>query len=371
MSSNVESAITTAGLTKRYGDRLAVDSLDLEVRRGEVFGLLGPNGAGKTTTVLMLLGLCEPTAGTAEVLGMDPTRQPLDVKARVGYLPDAVGFYGHLTGRQNLRYTTRLNDIEPTLAEQRIDDVLTQVGLTDAADRRTEQYSRGMLQRLGIADALVKDPEVLILDEPTIAIDPQGVVELLELIRRLRDERGVSVLLSSHLLHQVQAVCDRVAIFVAGNVVARGTVAELAAELSGGRQTVEIAVDGDLDRAGEVVRQQLTDAEVARDDGLLIVTSSGDPRARLTTALVGAALPVTHLRVRSSELDDIYTRYFAAASTRSVTDGDGADRPPDGDAADPPRSTERDGPQVSPGDPQEQTPRRRDDDDGRHLAGVR
>lgn len=370
--------IRTAGLTKRYGDRLAVDTLDLDVRRGEVFGLLGPNGAGKTTTVLMLLGLCEPTAGAAEVLGLDPTRQPLEVKARVGYLPDAVGFYDHLTGRENLRYTTRLNAIDAAEAEARIDTVLAQVGLTDAADRPAGQYSRGMLQRLGIADALVKEPEVLILDEPTIAIDPQGVVELLELIRRLRDEQGVSVLLSSHLLHQVQEICDRVAIFVAGKVIACGTVTQLAAELSGGRQTFEVGVDGDLDTAEQVIRQRFTDAQVARDNGLLLVTTSKDPRARLTTALVGAQLPVTHLRVRSSELDEIYSHYF----TVSTSDGDGQTGSPEGSpgtgstaavqrATDEVAGTVPDTGAAPETGSEAEMEGGGDDDDGRHLTDVR
>ena len=219
--------VRTHALTKRYGDTTAVDALDLEVRAGEVFGLLGPNGAGKTTTIMMLLGLTEPTAGQAEVLGMDPRHDPIRIKRQVGYLPDAVGFYDGLTGRQNLRFTARLNG----LAER--DDWLTEllatVGLTEAADDPVATYSRGMTQRLGLADALVKRPRLLILDEPTVAIDPRGVDEVLALIRRLRDEQGVAVMLSSHLLHQVQEVCDRVGIFVQGRLRAHGTVAELAA----------------------------------------------------------------------------------------------------------------------------------------------
>jgi ABC-2 type transport system ATP-binding protein len=300
--------VVAEGLTKRYGERIAVDHLDLEIRRGEVFGLLGPNGAGKTTTVLMLLGLSEPTEGRVRVLGLDPTRDPLAVKARVGYLPDAVGFYGTMTGRENLRYTTRLNAIPAREAEQRIEEVLTQVGLTDAADRPTEQYSRGMLQRLGIADALVKRPEVLVLDEPTIAIDPRGVQELLELIRRLRDEQGVTVLLSSHLLHQVQEVCDRVGIFVAGRLVAVGTVDELARDLAGGRTTVEVAVEGDLGTAREALGS--IDADIDVDAGLLKVTADRDVRGALVRALTDADLVVTHLRTRATELDEIYARYF-------------------------------------------------------------
>jgi ABC-2 type transport system ATP-binding protein len=220
--------IETSNLTKRYGSFTAVNRLSLRVKRGEVFGLLGPNGAGKTTTILMLLGLTEPSAGTARVLGMDPARHPLEVKRRVGYLPDAVGFYDRLSARANLRYTARLNGMNPNDAMPLIDGLIEQVGLADAADQRVGTYSRGMRQRLGIADALVKDPEVLILDEPTMAIDPSGVAEILELIERLVHERALGVLLSSHLLAQAQGICDRVGIFLAGRMIAEGTVPELA-----------------------------------------------------------------------------------------------------------------------------------------------
>jgi ABC-2 type transport system ATP-binding protein len=182
-SSDVEPVIRTRGLTKRYGTLTAVDNLNLAVYPGEIFGLLGQNGAGKTTTILMLLGLTEPTKGEARVMGLDPAREPRLVKRRVGYLPDAVGFYGGLTGRQNLRYTARLNGLRGAEAETAMADVLDQVGLDDRADDLVETYSRGMRQRLGIADALVKSPDVLILDEPTTAIDPLGVVEMLDLLR--------------------------------------------------------------------------------------------------------------------------------------------------------------------------------------------
>ncbi|HEY6014772.1 MAG TPA: ABC transporter ATP-binding protein, partial [Candidatus Limnocylindrales bacterium] len=224
-----DAVIRTRRLTKRYGTLTAVDHLDLVVHRGEIFGLLGQNGAGKTTTILMLLGLTEPSSGEARVMGLDPEREPRLVKRRVGYLPDAVGFYGGLSGRQNLRYTANLNGLRRDVAEHAIADVLEQVGLTDRADDRVDTYSRGMRQRLGIADALVKTPDLLILDEPTTAIDPLGVVEILELLRRLVNERGLAIMLSSHLLTQVQSVCDRIGIFAAGRLVGQGTVDELAA----------------------------------------------------------------------------------------------------------------------------------------------
>jgi ABC-2 type transport system ATP-binding protein len=224
----VEPLVRTRELTKEYGELVAVDHLTFEVLPGEIYGLLGPNGAGKTTTILMLLGLSEPTSGEARVVGLDPAREPLEVKRRVGYLPDSVGFYGRLSGRQNLRYTARLNGIPAAEADEAIETTLEQVGLADVADRPADTYSRGMLQRLGIADALVKDPAILILDEPTTAIDPAGVAELLDLIRGLIAERGLAVLLSSHLLAQVESLCDRVGIFSRGRLVAQGPVSELA-----------------------------------------------------------------------------------------------------------------------------------------------
>ena len=237
--------IRIRGLTKRYGARTAVDSLNLDVRRGEIFGLLGPNGAGKTTTVLMLLGLTEPSAGEVTVAGFDPRHDSLQVKRRVGYLPDSVGFYGGLTGRENLRYTARLNGIRRKEAEQQIGDVLAQVGLADRADDRAETYSRGMRQRLGIADALVKDPEVLILDEPTTAIDPMGVVEMLALIRGLARDRGIAILLASHLLDQVQSVCQRVGIFDRGRIIGLGSVEELATSFGEPPDRLDVVLDAE------------------------------------------------------------------------------------------------------------------------------
>ena len=305
-------AIHTRGLTKRYGDFTAVDALDLTVRQGEVFGLLGPNGAGKTTTILMLLGLSEPSDGAARVLGLDPARNPLEVKRHVGYLPDQVGFYPGMTGRENLRYTARLNGLRRDEANDRIDDLLRRVGLADAADQTVDTYSRGMKQRLGLADTLVKDPLIIILDEPTTAIDPTGVADVLELVRELADS-GVAVLLSSHLLHQVQQICDRVGIFVAGRLVALGSPAELAEQHPGGPVVLEVSATPPLDvaqaamAAVDGVRKVEADP---RDPRLLVVTATRDVRAELARALVAAGATPLHLRRRGDELDEIYRRYF-------------------------------------------------------------
>ena len=306
-----DAVIVARRLTKQYGDFTAVERLDLTIRRGEVFGLLGPNGAGKTTTVLMLLGLTEPTKGIVRVLGLDPAREPLAVKRRVGYLPDNVGFYGGMTGRENLRYTAKLNGIPRTRAEAIIDELLNEVRLDDAADKRADTYSRGMRQRLGIADALVKQPSVLILDEPTIAIDPSGVEELLALLRRLVTERDLTVLLSSHILGQVQSLCDRVGFFSAGRLVAAGPLDELAGGTD--RQVeLEVAIDGPPSAIDPVVRGVPGVIDVvpdAKEERLRIVTGTSDVAAPVAAALAGAGLTLTHLRRRGTDLLELYRRY--------------------------------------------------------------
>ncbi|MCG0239207.1 MAG: ABC transporter ATP-binding protein [Firmicutes bacterium] len=317
--------IRTYDLTKRYGDLTAVDSLNLEIQPGEVFGLLGPNGAGKTTTILMLLGLTEPTAGRAEVCGLDPTREPLAVKRQVGYLPDNVGFYDELTGRQNLRYTAELNGLPREEAERRIEAALEQVGLTAVADRKVATYSRGMRQRLGLADVLLKQPRVAILDEPTLGLDPEAAQEFLVLIRRLSREGGMTVLLSSHLLNQVQAVCDRVGIFVAGRMIACGRIDELAAQVFAGEPLqVEVEVEPASEAVLSAIRQTpgVREAQPAAPGegpaGRLRLLLDRDVRGEVVRRIVGAGGTVLHLQLRSHNLDEIYRRYFRGG------DGDGA-----------------------------------------------
>ncbi len=311
----IEKVIEVEGLVKRYDDRVAVAGIDFSVSPGEIFGVLGPNGAGKTTTILMLLGLTEPSEGSVRVCGLDPARDAIGVKRRVGYLPDAVGFYEDLTGRQNMRYTARLNELDPAAAEDRIDELLEEVGLTESADFLVGTYSRGMRQRLGVADILVKDPDVVILDEPTTAIDPEGVVEILALISRLAHTEGRAVLISSHLLNQVQQVCDRVGIFVEGEIVAQGTPDELAASLSEDSSVYEFVVDA--------TEEQVRTAVASGLPGLgdkIVVTSTGPGRWRVVLperdisgvvrALVEAGLSVRQIRDLGSNLDEIYRRYF-------------------------------------------------------------
>ena len=200
-----ESIIELVQLTKRYGHFTAVDRLDLKIHKGEIFGLLGPNGAGKSTTILMMLGLTDPTSG----------------------------FYDDMTGPENLLYTARLNNIPEQEARQHAAQLLERVGLGREIDKKTGKYSRGMRQRLGLADVLIKNPEVIILDEPTSGIDPAGVQEFISLIRQLRDERGLTVLFSSHHLDQVQQICDRVGLFSQGRLLADLSLNDLQQEEHG------------------------------------------------------------------------------------------------------------------------------------------
>lgn len=310
--------IRTRRLTKRYGSLTAVDHLDLDVYPGEIFGLLGQNGAGKTTTILMLLGLSEPTDGEAEVMGLDPAWEPREVKRRVGYLPDSVGFYDGMTGRQNLRYTARLNGIDRADADAAVEAVLEQVGLTSRADDLAGTYSRGMLQRLGIADALVKSPDLLILDEPTASIDPLGVVEILDLLRRLVDEQGMAIMLSSHLLSQVQSVCDRIGIFATGRLVGVGSMAELAETFADGAAVIEVGLElaGTTDReraatllGGLASVEQVGPPDAGSDTWRLRVRPAKDEgrvRQDVLATAVEHGLRLTTIRPILPSLDDIY-----------------------------------------------------------------
>jgi ABC-2 type transport system ATP-binding protein len=225
--------IETEGLTKRYGAQTAVNDLTLQIQEGEVFGFLGPNGAGKTTTLLMFLGLTEPTSGKVRVCGFDPTREPFPVKERVGYLPENVGFYDDMDARQNLRYVARLNRIPDEISIPRIDAWLKEVGLFEEAEKKIGIYSKGMRQRLGIAEVMIKEPKVIFFDEPTIGLDPDGTNRMLDLIHSLSRDKNITIFFSSHLLDQVQRICDRVGIMIKGNLVAAGPIDELAREKLG------------------------------------------------------------------------------------------------------------------------------------------
>jgi ABC-2 type transport system ATP-binding protein len=225
--------IETVNLTKLYNRQTAVKDLSFKVNEGEVFGFLGPNGAGKTTTLLMLMGLSHPSAGSAKVCGFDPLRNAREVKRIAGYLPENVGFYEDLDAVQNLEYVASLNGIETNKASEKIDELLDLVELKQDARKKVGAFSRGMKQRLGFAEVLIKDPKVLFLDEPTIGLDPDGALRLMEFIKSLNRDRQITVLLSSHNLYQVQKISHRVGIMIHGKMVAEGSIEALAKEKFG------------------------------------------------------------------------------------------------------------------------------------------
>jgi ABC-2 type transport system ATP-binding protein len=230
---NATNVIATDKLTKIYNGQTAVDRLSFHVTEGEIFGFLGPNGAGKTTTLLMLLGLTEPTSGRVEVLGLNPARAPVKVKRMIGYLQENMGFYGDLNARQMLRFVADLNALPAEVAEERIDSALSTVGLKGEALKKFSAYSRGMRQRLGIAELIIKEPKIAFLDEPTLGLDPDATNRIIDLIEQLCHQKKMTVLLSSHMLHQVQKICHRIGIMIKGKMVAQGPMEQLAKEKLG------------------------------------------------------------------------------------------------------------------------------------------
>jgi ABC-2 type transport system ATP-binding protein len=286
--------VEARGLSKIYpGGTLAVDHLDLGIERGEVYGLLGPNGAGKTTTIRMLLGLIGPTSGSATVAGASPG-SPRSL-ARVGSMVDTPAFFGNLSGRDNLRYCARLC----RLPDHRVDEVLDEVGLAARGRHRYNAYSLGMKQRLGVAAALLKDPDLLILDEPANGLDPQGIVDMRELVRRLgQGER--TVLLCSHQLSEVELVCDRIGVLRGGRKIAEGMLAELRG--AGGlivRAQPEAQARADLVRlAGEEA--------VSERDGAFHLAIDPARAGEIASSLAQAGCVVSELRAEQRSLEDVF-----------------------------------------------------------------
>lgn len=305
-----EFAIETQDLTKRYDGVTVVDSLNLHIKESEVFGLLGPNGAGKTTTILMLLGLTEPASGTARVFGFNPTREPLKVKRLVGYLPEKVGFYDNLTARENLAFIAELNNISYAEAGSRADEALEAVGLSKEADLTVGKFSRGMKQRLGIADVLIKKPKVVFLDEPTAGLDPKGINQLLDLVANL-PKMGTTVVLSSHQLYQVQMVCHSIGILSKGKMVIEGSIDELGREaLAGGRYIIEVETVQPTPQLINAIKGIKGVKKVEAKDNILQIGTASDLRAAISKAVVQNDFPLIQMKVQEFSLDDIYMKYF-------------------------------------------------------------
>ena len=310
----MSAVVETRALTKRYREKLAVNSLSLTVEEGEVFGFLGPNGAGKTTTILMLLGLTEPTSGDVSVCGFNPTHQPLEVKKRVGYLPENPGFYDDMSARENLLYMARLNRIPEDEARRRTAQVFDQVELTADSRRLVREYSRGMKQRLGIAEVLVKQPTAIILDEPTLGIDPDGAIRILELIKNLNREHNLTVLLSSHQLHQVQQICNRVGIIVKGKLIVQGEMDQLGKSILKGRQwNFLLEVSGNTDGLERDLQGIHGIDEIEKRSHGWFLRCTQDVRSEVVNVVSRKGLHLLQLRSEDPTLEEIYLKYFREA----------------------------------------------------------
>jgi len=303
-------AVETQDLTKRYDGITVVDHLNLHIKENEIFGLLGPNGAGKTTTILMLLGLTEPSAGTAKVYGFSPTRDPLKVKRLAGYLPEKVGFYDNLTARENLNFIAELNGIGYAEANRQIDELLKKVGLDKDSDLALGKFSRGMKQRLGIADVLIKQPKIAILDEPTSGLDPKGINQLLDLITSL-PKMGTTVVLSSHQLYQVQRVCNSIGILCKGKIVIEGSIDKLGRDaLAGGKFIIEVETSQPSQQLLDIIKDINGVIKVEVKDNSLLINTDSDLRSEISRLVVQNNFPLIEMKVQEFSLDDIYMKYF-------------------------------------------------------------
>lgn len=303
--------IETENLTKTYNGNTVVDGLNLRIEEGEIFGFLGPNGAGKTTTILMLLGLTEPTSGMAHVGGYNSTREPLKVKRISGYVPEKVGFYGDLTATYNLMYTARLNSIPEKLAMSKVGESLEVVGLSEVADHRVDTFSKGMKQRLAIADILVKSPKVAFLDEPTAGIDPEGIHQMLKLIAVIAKEQKMTVVLCSHQLNQVQQICHRVGIMFKGKMVVEGFMDQLGKDALGGNQfKVEVQLAETTSGIVDSINRVKGVVEVERSGDLLLISCDEDLRPQIAKTIVDNNGLLVSMKIQSYDLEDIYMKYF-------------------------------------------------------------
>ncbi len=310
----MQPVIETVDLTKAYNGTTVVDRLNLRIEEGELFGFLGPNGAGKTTTILMLLGLTEPTSGVARICGYNSTREPLKVKSISGYVPERVGFYEDVTAHYNLAYIARLNGLSEELVMQRVSEALDIVGLSEVARHKVQTFSRGMKQRLAIADILVKMPKIAFLDEPTTGIDPEGVKEMLDLIAKIAEERKMTVILSSHQLHQVQQICKRVGIMIKGKMVVEGSLDQLGREvLAGGRFQVEVKLTEITSAIVDSIKRIDGVVGVERSGDLLLVSCQKDLGPQIAKAIVDNNGLLLQMKIQSYALEDIYMKYFTEA----------------------------------------------------------
>nr|WP_319474454.1 ABC transporter ATP-binding protein [uncultured Sphaerochaeta sp.] len=310
-----EIVLNVSHLSKQYRKGVkAVDDISFSLKEGEIFGLLGPNGSGKTTTILMLLGLLESTEGSVEVLGYNPFRTPLAVKRQVGYMPDTIGFYEYMTAYENLDYTARFLGLDADERERRIKASIAKMRLTDRMHDKVKTYSHGMKRRLGLAELLVKEPRIAILDEPTQGLDPQSIREFLSLIASLRDSEGMTFLLSSHQLDEVQSVCDRVGLFSEGKLISFGSVDSLGEEHFGKEVLIDLQAEGKENLELLLKKQKGVIAVNKQGENHYLVTASEDIRQNLAQLVFSTGCNLTSLELKKHSLNEIYQLAYKEAS---------------------------------------------------------
>ncbi len=309
-----EPMIQTRDLTKIYGKTFtAVNHLNISVNEGEIVGLLGTNGSGKTTTFLMLLGLSVPTSGSAKVGGFDVVADSRKVRTVCGLLPDGAGYYEDLTPRQNLNYIGSLNDVPQLEREKRISDLLETVGLSKVGDKKVEAFSRGMKQRLGIAEVLMKKPKVAFFDEPTIGLDPQGTRDIRELMLRLKKEQNLTIIIASHLLHDVQLTCNRVLMIRSGNLIADDSIENLSRKMM---TETKMAIDFELTK---IVPEMVKDIEkidgvvsVEQESNKMVVNMDKNLAKEVSETIARYKSTILLMKPREYSLEEIYIRYYEA-----------------------------------------------------------
>jgi ABC-2 type transport system ATP-binding protein len=303
--------IVAENLTKQYGGKTVVNKLNLTINQGEIFGLLGPNGAGKSTIILMLLGLTEPASGSVTVAGFNSTKEPIRVKRVTGYLPERLGFYEDMTARQNLRYTADLNSVPASEVESRIQESLEIVGLEKNKNHLVATFSKGMKKRLGIADVLIKNPMLAILDEPTEGLDIKIANQILENILILNKEKNITFLISSHQLNLIQKICTRIGIMSKGNLIGEGNIDSLDRGMfSAGKYRIEIELSTVEPSIIEKIKNIDTVVDVSEKDNVIEILSDEDVRPQVSRLVIDNNLLLIRMGIKDSSLEDIYLKYF-------------------------------------------------------------
>ncbi len=303
--------IISQNLSKKYNEHLAVDNLNISIKKGEIFGLLGPNGAGKSTIILMLLGLTEPTSGSISIGGYNSTKEPLKVKRITGYLPEKVGFYEDMSAMGNLAYTAELNNIPYREIPKKIDEVLEIVSLSKNKNQIVKTFSKGMKQRLGIADVLIKDPSLIIFDEPTEGLDVKVANQILQTILDLNREKGITFLLSSHQLNLIQRICTRVGILSRGKLINQGSVESLGRDLfGGGKYRIELELERVTDEIIEKLKKLDKVVSVNVSDKQLKIVCDKDIRQDISRLISNEGILMTRMDMKQDALEEIYLKYF-------------------------------------------------------------